>query len=129
MTNHEKERLTVREVKVGLDAGNTPWTIDSRSNDPMFPTHPEAREEAFRLQHLTLPLPPRQIGKIALASTSAQLPGFVPPPAKGGGGGDDEKRQPFLHGRASVLSESADTNGQSSGIRGTTQADAQGTAR
>jgi hypothetical protein len=80
LTNHQKERRKVEAVIVRHDAKSTPWTFHSRSNNSMFPSDPEDREETVRPQHSTLPLP-HQTGEIALASTSAQLPDSVPPPA------------------------------------------------
>jgi hypothetical protein len=76
MKNHEKERRKVGAVIVGHDAKNTPWTFDSRSNNSMYPSDPEAVPP----QHPTL-RQPHQIGEIAPAPASAQLPAFVPPPA------------------------------------------------
>ena len=63
-------------VVVGHDAKNTPWTFDSRSNNPIFPSDPADREGALLPQHPTHPLP----GEAALASAYVQSY-FVPPPA------------------------------------------------
>jgi hypothetical protein len=75
MTNHGREREKVKAVFVGPDANNTPWTLDSHSNNSMVPSHPAT----VRPQHPTLPQP-HQIGEIVPASTSALLPTSVPPP-------------------------------------------------
>ncbi len=76
MTHHVKEREKVAAVFLGPDAKNTPWTVDSHSNNPMSPSDPGA----VRPQPPTLPQS-REIGDIAPASVSALLPASVPPPS------------------------------------------------
>ncbi|KIL61380.1 hypothetical protein M378DRAFT_199549, partial [Amanita muscaria Koide BX008] len=67
MTHH------VNEVFLGPDAKNTPWTVDSHSNNSMSPLDPGTVPP-------TLPQP-RENGEIAPASVSALLPASVPPPS------------------------------------------------
>ena len=72
-TNHEREHDKVKAVLVGPEAKKTPWTFDSRSNNPS-----PSGSKTVRPQPPTLPQS-RESGEIAPASALALLPPFVCP--------------------------------------------------